>query len=47
MFWICMVMVAAIIAIEHLQRRRNRRLDDERVQRWLDFQAEQERKYGA
>ena len=41
MFWICMGIVAIIIVIEHLLRRRDRRLAKERTARWLAFELRQ------
>jgi hypothetical protein len=44
MFWICMGIVAIIIAIEHLLRWRDRKLARARTMRWLAFQINQEKK---
>lgn len=44
MFYICMAFVLALVIIEFLLRRRDRRLADERVARWLAFQIQQEAK---
>jgi hypothetical protein len=44
MFWICMGIVAIIIAIEHLLRWRDRKLALARTMRWLAFQINQEKK---
>jgi hypothetical protein len=41
MFWICMAIVIPIIVIEHLLRRRDRRLSRERTARWLAFELRQ------
>jgi hypothetical protein len=41
MFWICMAIVIPIIVIEHLLRRRDRRLATERTKRWLAFEFRQ------
>ena len=41
MFWICMAIFVVIIVIEHLLRRRDRRLASERTARWLAFELRQ------
>jgi hypothetical protein len=41
MFWICMAIFVVIIVIEHLLRRRDRRLSSERTARWLAFELKQ------
>lgn len=46
MFWICIAIVAIIIAIEQLLRWRDRKIARARTMRWLAFQINQEKKYG-